>query len=303
MKIEPSSTEALLTIQDLIRWGASRFVEAGLSFGHGTDNALDESTWLVLHALSLPMGLPDSYRHCRVVTKERQAVLDILQQRIETRSPAAYLTGKAWFCGLEFEVNQSVLIPRSPIAELIENGFTPWLDSVEVMRVLDLCTGSGCIGIACAYAYEDAEITLSDISDDALAVANRNIKQHQLKQRVTAKKSNVFDQLGSDKYEVIVSNPPYVDAEDMAALADEYRAEPRLGLEAGEDGLDIVHQIMTKAGDYLTEDGVLIVEVGNSEAALAEAYPDFPFIWLEFEHGGQGVFLTTKRDLTLHLNL
>ena len=164
MKTEDSVIDELFTIQDLIRWGASQFVESGLYFGHGTDNALDEAAWLVLHALSMPMDLAANYRLCRVVKSEREAVLALLKRRIETRAPAAYLTGKAWFCGLEFQVNPSVLVPRSPIAELVESGFAPWLDNVEVRRVLDLCTGSGCIGIACAHAFSDAEIDLTDIS-------------------------------------------------------------------------------------------------------------------------------------------
>lgn len=290
----------LSTINDCVRWGVSRFRDADLYFGHGTDNAFDEAVWLVLHGLSLPLDLDVSYRSCRLTKEERRVVLELLSQRIETKKPAAYLIGEAWFCGLPFHVNENVLVPRSPIGELIQEGFEPWLaagvDSV-LDSVLDLCTGSGCIGIACAFAFPDADVTVSDISSLALEVTHSNIERHKLADRVTAVKSDVFQNIPSKKYSLIVSNPPYVDAADMAALPDEYRREPELGLAAGNDGLDIARTILSQASDYLADDGLLVVEVGNSEAALIEAFPEVDFLWPEFEHGGHGVFALTAEQL------
>jgi ribosomal protein L3 glutamine methyltransferase len=292
----------LQSIQDLIRWGASRFNEAGLYFGHGTNNALDEAAWLVLHSLSLPADLPEAYYRSRLTGIEKASVVAQLMERIQSRKPAAYLTGEAWFCGLSFKTNESVLVPRSPIAELIQDGFSPWLDGVEVTRVLDLCTGSGCIGIACAYAFSAAQVDLSDISSAALEVANDNIKEHGMEGRVIAIESDVFAQIPINTYELIVANPPYVDAQEMAALPDEYQQEPALGLAAGEDGLDIVRRILVQASDYLAVDGLLIVEVGNSQPAVEKSWPDVPFTWLDFENGGHGVFLLTAAQLRSHFS-
>jgi len=287
----------LLSIQDFIRWGASRFNEAGLHFGHGTDNALDEAAWLVLHALSLPADLPEMYYRSRLTEAEKDAVMSLLMERIQSRKPAAYLTGEAWFCGLSFKINESVLVPRSPIAELIQDGFSPWLDGVEVARVLDLCTGSGCIGIACANAFPDVQVDLSDISSAAVDIARENIRQHQLEGRVVAVKSDVFAQLPVNSYELIVTNPPYVGLQEMATLPGEYHQEPVLGLAAGKDGLDIVRRILAGAGDYLAPDGLLIVEVGNSRSAVEQAWPEVSFTWLDFENGGDGVFLITAAQI------
>ncbi len=291
-----AAVDELGTLRDLIRWGASRFREAGLWFGHGTDNALDEAAWLVLHALSLPLDLPSEWRDCRLTRAERQKVVELLERRVDTRKPAAYLTGEAWFCGLPFFVDESVLVPRSPIAELIQNRFEPWLIG-PVGRILDLCAGSGCIGIACAMAFPEAHVDLGDISPEALSVAARNVERHQLSDRVRLIQSDVFDAIPQQQYDLIVTNPPYVDAQDLAAMPDEYRAEPELGLAAGDDGLAIARRILADAARYLAEDGVLIMEVGNSEAALERAYPRLPFTWLEFEHGGHGVCLLRKCDL------
>ena len=287
----------LQTIRDFIRWGASHFNEAELYFGHGTDNAFSEASWLVLQALSLPLDLEGDYLDCRLTKVERLAVYELLSQRLTTRKPAAYLTGEAWFCDLPFTVNESVLIPRSPVAELIQSGFQPWLTVDPVLNVLDLCTGSGCIGIACAYAFPEADVLLTDISPAVLAVANANIARHDVDNQVTAIKSDVFDQIEPQTFDLIVSNPPYVDYEDMAMLPDEYHHEPRLGLEAGEDGLDIVRRILRDAARYLSEDGLLVVEVGNSQEALALFFPDVPFTWVDFEAGGHGVFVMTRDQL------
>ncbi|OOC48986.1 MULTISPECIES: 50S ribosomal protein L3 N(5)-glutamine methyltransferase [Thioalkalivibrio] len=292
------STTGLRTLRDFIRFGASQFRGAGLTFGHGTDNAFDEAAWLVLHTLHLPLDLPESWWDSRLSEAERTRVVAVLRERIATRKPAAYLTREAWFAGLPFYVDERVLVPRSPLAELIAAGFEPWLDPDGVTRALDLCTGGGCIGIAMALALPQAQVDLADVSPDALAVARINIERHQMSEQVRALQSDVFDGLqAGDRYDLIVSNPPYVDAEDMAALPEEYRHEPALGLAAGGDGLDIVRRILDGAREHLTEDGALIVEVGNSQAAVEAAFPDLPMIWLEFEAGGHGVFLVYARDL------
>lgn len=289
--------EDLHTLRDFIRWGVSRFNEAGLYFGHGTDNPLDEAVVLVLHALHLPHDLPPTYLDGRLTPGEKEAVVRLFRQRIDQRKPAPYLTHEAWFSGLPFHVNEHVLIPRSPIAELIEHGFSPWLEAERVERVLDLCTGSGCIGIACAFAFPEATVDLSDISPEAIEVAQRNITRHLLAEQVEAIESDLFAGLKGRHYDLIVSNPPYVSREEMETLPLEYRREPVLALEADDEGLAIVDRILRDALDHLNPGGILVVEVGNSAPALEERYPEVPFLWLEFERGGHGVFLLTAAQL------
>ncbi|WP_020395269.1 50S ribosomal protein L3 N(5)-glutamine methyltransferase [Thiolinea disciformis] len=294
------SSQELITIQDFIRWGASRFREAELNFSHGMASALDEAAYLVLHTLHLPVDTPSLYFNARLTKSEQKQVSDVLWRRVNERKPAAYLTKEAWFAGLPFFVDERVLVPRSPLAELIEKQFYPWLEPESVQNILDLCTGSGCIGIACAYAFSDAEVDLSDISDPALQVAAINIERHKLTKHVNIIHSDLFEQMPAKRYDLIISNPPYVDADDIAAMGDEFRHEPQLGLAAGKDGLDIVRRILAQARHYLNDDGILIVEVGNSQYALQQAYPNIPFHWLEFERGGDGVFLLTADQLDRH---
>ena len=288
--------EELLTIRDFLRWAASEFIAAKLYYGHGTDNPWDEAEQLVLHAIHLAPPLGDEWLSARLTRGERERVVANIRRRIQERIPAAYITGQAWFAGLPYVVDERVLVPRSPISELIEKRFAPWLVN-EPQQILDLCTGSGCIGIACAHAFPEAYVQLSDISYDALAVAEENIQQHGLIERVFALQSDLFENLLGQRFDLIVSNPPYVDAEDMASLPDEFHAEPELGLSSGDDGLDFTRRLLKEAADYLTEQGLLVVEVGNSWPALEGTYPTLPFTWVEFERGGHGVFVLTAQDL------
>jgi len=297
---EPSDTQALTTIRDLVRWGASEFGRRGLVFGHGTDNALDEAFHLVLHRLHLTADLPTLYLESAVTSSEREAVLGLLQQRIDTRKPAAYLIGEIQFCGLSFYVDERVLVPRSPIAEMIEARFQPWIAG-EPLQILDLCAGSGCIGIACADIFEDAEVDLADIDTGALEVSRRNIARHDLATRVNAIQSDLFDALVGRRYDLIVSNPPYVPTAEWEALAPEYQREPKLALEAGEDGMDIVERILVEAPDYLTDDGLLVCEIGGSLDEFEIRYPTIPASWPEFQRGGDGVFVISRSDLVAWL--
>ncbi len=289
--------DELHSLRDLVRWGASRFRQAGLCFGHGTDNAFDEALTLVCHALHLPLQFPSVYLEATLTRAEREAVLSLLNQRVETRKPAAYLTREAWFAGLPFYVDERVLVPRSPLAEWIERGFEPWLQADTVEQVLDLCTGSGCIAIACANAFPHAHVDAADISEDALAVARINIDRHHLAEWVEPVQSDLYAGLGGRRYQLIISNPPYVPEAEMDGLPDEYRHEPELGLAAGGEGLDLAIRILAGAGEHLDTDGILVVEVGDSQHALTERFPEVPFLWLEFERGGHGVFLLDAQQV------
>jgi ribosomal protein L3 glutamine methyltransferase len=293
-------TAELATIIDFIRYGASRFSEAGLTFGHSYDNALDESTHLVLQTLHLPHDLSPAYGQARLTANEKSALIALFEKRINERTPVAYLTGKAGFAGLEFISDARALVPRSPIAEMILGGFSPWLDDREVVRALDLCTGSGCIGIAMASYNADWLVDLIDISDDALALARENIVYQNVSDRARAIASDLFAGVREERYDLIVSNPPYVTEDEFDALPAEYAHEPKLGLTAGNDGLDFALRILVEAPDLLTEDGVLIVEVGESERALVELLPEVPFSWVEFDVGQMGIFVIDRRDLVDH---
>ena len=288
-----------VSIIDLIRYGGSRFAAAGLTFGHSYDNALDEATQLVLHALHLPHDLSPVYGASRVTGQEQAAVLALFERRISERIPAAYLTGEAWFAGLSFKSDPRALVPRSPIAELILAGFEPWLGGRDVERVLDLCTGSGCIAIATAHHHPNWDVTGADINDDALALAAEN-KARLHADNVTLRKSDLFDQLDGEVYDLIVTNPPYVTHAETDALPPEYAHEPELGLRAGDDGLDLALRILRDAPAHLSERGLLVCEVGESENALAALLPQVPFAWVEFRVGQMGVFVLERDAVVAH---
>jgi ribosomal protein L3 glutamine methyltransferase len=292
-------TDELQTIIDLIRYGASRFNAAGLTFGHSYDNALDEATQLTLHALHLPHDLGPVYGQSRVTLAEKEDVLTLFVRRIEERIPAAYLCGEAWFAGLSFKSDQRALVPRSPIAELIEAGFEPWLGDREVRRALDLCTGSGCIAIAMAHYNPEWHVDGVDLSDDALALARENqARLHAGNLRLL--KSDLFHGLQGEHYDLIVTNPPYVTDAETDALPKEYSYEPELGLRAGDDGLDLALKILRDAPLHLTEDGLLICEVGEAERALVKLLPELPLAWVEFKVGQMGIFVAERHDLVTH---
>jgi ribosomal protein L3 glutamine methyltransferase len=291
-------SQYLSTIRDFIRWGASQMNQAGVYCGHGMDNTIDEAASLVLHSLHLPPDLHEAYFQAALTMDERRVVLKLLERRVQERKPAAYLMQRTWFMGLSFYVDERVLIPRSPMAELIEGQFTPWLAAPEaVQHILDLGAGCGCLGIACAYTFPQAQVDLVDVSTGALQVAQRNIEEHGLADRVQVIQSHLFNGLAGRRYDFIISNPPYVSHEELQQVPAEYGYEPVQALAAGEKGLDVVTAILHRAMDYLTPDGFLVVEVGNAWYALTEAFPDVPFTWLDFERGGEGVFLLEAKQL------
>jgi ribosomal protein L3 glutamine methyltransferase len=286
----------LRTIRDLVRWGASEFGRAKLHFGHGSDNALDEAFHLVTWALDLPHELPPQYFDARLTPRETAKVTRLLRERVRTRKPAAYLTGTAWFAGLPFEVDARVLIPRSPIGEMIQGHFQPWLRATP-RRILDLCSGSGCIAVACAMAFPDAAVDAVELDAGALKVLRRNLARHHVEDRVEAIRSDLFAKLKGRTYDLIVSNPPYVPTARWKKMPKEYGHEPKLALEAGRDGMDIVTRILREAPAFLAPDGLLVCEVGGSVPEFNRRFANIPVIWPEFERGGDGVFVISRDDL------
>ena len=288
--------KTLRTVRDCLRFGETRLRAGEVFLGHGTDDPWDEALALLMKVLHLPVNADPRILDSRLLPSEVRDYLALLVKRVNQKVPVPYLTGEAWFCGLPFMVDERVLIPRSPLAELIEASFVPWLDPEQVHSVLDLCTGSGCIAIACAYAFEHARVDGSDISEEALAVFEENIARHGMEGQVQPICSDGLSAV-QGPYDLIVSNPPYVDALDMANLPGEYRHEPALALASGEDGLDFTRRLLREAPEHLTEQGVLVVEVGNSDEAMMLEWPQVPFFWFEFERGGHGVFMLTRQQL------
>lgn len=294
--------EDLATIQDMMRWAYSYFNASDLYYGHGYDNAWDEAQQLVLAALYLPADVPEAMYQSRLTLVEKERVIRLIETRLGTRQPVAYLTNSAWFCGSEFYVDERTIVPRSPIGELIMQKFAGLIDH-EPKRILDMCTGSGCIAIACAQQFLEAEVDAVDLSLDALDVAQINIERHGLAERVFPISSDLFNDIPQDKYDLIVTNPPYVDEEDLDDMPQEFHFEPEMSLGSGTDGLDITKRILAQAADYLTDNGVLVCEVGNSMVHLIEQFPTVPFNWIEFKNGGLGVFSLTRAQLVEHRHL
>ncbi len=294
--------EDLATIQDMMRWAYSYFNASDLYYGHGYDNAWDEAQQLVLAAVYLPADVPEAMYQSRLTLVEKERVIRLIETRLGTRQPVAYLTNSAWFCGSEFYVDERTIVPRSPIGELIMQKFAGLIDH-EPKRILDMCTGSGCIAIACAQQFLEAEVDAVDLSLDALDVAQINIERHGLAERVFPISSDLFNDIPQDKYDLIVTNPPYVDEEDLDDMPQEFHFEPEMSLGSGADGLDITKRILAQAADYLTDNGVLVCEVGNSMVHLIEQFPTVPFNWIEFKNGGLGVFSLTRAQLVEHRHL
>ena len=298
MSYKQSIVRDLSSIKDFIRWTYSQFQKSDIFYGHGTDNPWDEAVQLVMGALKLPLDFDRDMLDCALCYNEKKHIIKLVQLRINKRQPLPYLLGEAWFMGLPFKVSPDTLIPRSPIVALLENEFSPWLTRYP-QQILDMCTGSGCLGISAALVFEDAEVDITDISEAALAIAKENIQRHQVVDRVSAIHSDMFAALDPQKpYDLIICNPPYVDAEDFREAPAEFHNEPQLALTSGEDGLEFTHKFLAQVGNYLSDDGILVYEVGNSEVALQAAYPDTPFLWVDLEQGGNGVFILTKQQLS-----
>jgi len=294
-----SARQELLTLRDLIRYGVSRLNGAQVALGHGSDNAWDETAYLVLHALHLPLDTLDPFLDARVLREERERVLDLIERRVAERLPAPYLTNEAWLRGHRFYVDQRVIVPRSPIAELLDTGLAPWVaDPLEVERVLDMCTGSGCLAILAALAFPHARVDAVDVSADALDVARRNVNDYGLQDRLALHRSDLFDALPPCPYDVILCNPPYVNSGSMSALPQEYRHEPQLALAGGEDGMDLVRRILAAAPRYLSDTGVLVLEIGHERDFFEAAFPDLSPVWLDTEQASDQILLLTREQLT-----
>lgn len=292
------NTSDLITVRDHLRFAVSRFTAARLFFGHGSDNAWDEAVYLTLHTLSLPLDRLEPFLDARLLPDERKALLDIYRRRCEERLPAAYLTNEAWLGEHRFYVDDRVIVPRSFIAELLEEQLSPWVeDPWAIHSVLDLCTGSGCLAILTALAFPEAQVDAVDLSEDAIFVAERNVNEYELDDRINIIKSDAFTNLQDKRYDLIISNPPYVNAESVNRLPPEYLHEPEMALGSGEDGLDFTHIILREARQHLTDDGLLIVEIGHNRDELEAAYPNLPFTWLETSAGDQFVFMLQAADL------
>lgn len=302
----PQVATQLTRVKDYIRWGCSQFEAAGVFYGQGIPTPWEEATILTYHALHLPADAPVEFVDAVLTNAERMAVLTLFKRRVEERIPVAYLTGKAIYAGIEFLIDQRVIVPRSPIAEMIEAHFEPWYDSEQpVRRILDLCAGSGCIGMVAAAHFPEAVVDLIELSDDAMAIARQNIEHHHLQHQVQLHQSDLFSVLtpGEDIFDIIITNPPYVDQRDIDHMPPEFHHEPSMALGSGEDGLDLTLQILAEAHDYLSDDGILVVEVGNSGEALEALFPEVYFHWVEFERGGFGVFVLNSAELESYKEL
>lgn len=303
MKYEPLLKQALTeleTVGDWLRWCVSTFERVPLHYGHGADNAWDEAVMLLFPLLHLPFDVLPQVLNAKLMHHEKESLVKALDQRIRLRVPSAYITHQAWFAGKKYYVDKRVLIPRSPLAEIIQSRFSPWLpDDLPVYNILDIGTGSGCIACACAFAFPEAQVDAVDISPETFEVAKMNVENYGLNDRVHLIRSNIFSELKNKRYDIIISNPPYVDNQEMENLPLEYQHEPHLGLASGKDGLDCVRVILEEAKNHLTDEGILIVEVGYSAAALSDAFPSIPFTWIDLEQGGEGVFMLSAKDLSL----
>lgn len=294
-----SARQELLTLRDLIRYGVSRLNAAQVALGHGSDNAWDETVYLVLHALHLPLDTLEPVLDARVLSEERNRVLELIDRRVTERVPAAYLTNEAWLRGHRFYVDARVIVPRSPIAELLDEGLSPWVqDAQAVDSVLDMCTGSGCLAILSALAFPYAQVDAVDVSPDALEVARRNVDDYGLGDRLALHQSDLFDSLPERQYDVIVCNPPYVNSGSMDVLPQEYRHEPHLALAGGADGMDLVRRILQAAPRYLSENGVLVLEIGHERDFFEAAFPELSPVWLDTEAASDQLLLLTREQLT-----
>jgi ribosomal protein L3 glutamine methyltransferase len=297
--MNPSAHKELFTVRDLLRYTISQFNANKLSFGHGSDNAWDEAVYLLLHALHLPLDMLDPFLDAHVLTSERERVLNLLERRITERAPIAYLTGEAWLQSHRFKVDKRVIVPRSPIAELLTEGLSPWVaEPGDVRSVLDLCTGSGCLAVLAALAYPNAQVDAVDLSEDALEVANENIELFDLGGRVSALQSDLFDQMPEREYDVMICNPPYVNAQAMETLPAEYRHEPPMALAGGPDGMDIVRRVLRDAARFMSPAGILVLEIGNERKNFDAAFTNIEPIWLSTEGSDDQILLLTRDQLT-----